>query len=902
MSIPRIELPAIDLSNIDLPISTLLPAIKDALTSHDQLIIEAAPGAGKTTVVPLALLDTKGTERAWIETGKILMLEPRRIAARQAAERMAQLLNETVGETVGYRVRMDKKVSDKTRIEVITEGVLNRMLLDDPSLEGIAAVIFDEFHERSLDGDLGLALTLQGRQLFGELREHPLKVVVMSATLDGTQIQSYIESTSEDTCPILSSEGRAYPVDIIWNASSSKAPLQTNQSRFQHSNHAKHQALIDQVSQCVEQALADQTGSILVFLPGQREIISVQQQLSQILGNDQHLTITPLYGALSLSEQRKAIEPAPQGTRKIVLTTSIAETSLTIEGVRVVIDSGLARVPEYDPKTAMTRLKTERVSKASAKQRAGRAGRLEPGVCYRLWSEEQHQSLANFAAPEIDQADLAPVALQLIQWGINDPSELDWLTPPKTSAYNQATDLLIQLEAITPEASALTDHGTAMTQLAMHPRLAHMLIKSQSLSSDSAKSPTETACRLAALLSERDPIKGNCELTQRLVLLNGETGQANSPLIKRIKQLSHQFEQQLKRVQSSEASKIQVDSNDLAGILTALAYPDRIAQRTQEHQLTDKLSPSNLTSYKLSNGRQAQIPTSDPLTKETYLAVAQLGGQSGQTSDRIFLASPLNLEALKLVEPSLFNETVAVEWSNKDERLLAEQRETIGKLVCETKPLSTIPQEQKQTALLNFVKAKGLNLLTWTPEIKSWCQRIELLRSISIDQEINQETGWPDMSEQGLLDSLQDWLAPYLSDVSHINHFKKLDLKNILTARLPWPLPKELDEQAPERIRVPSGSNIKIDYSQNPPVLAVKLQEMFGQTDTPSIANGKIKLQVHLLSPAQRPLQVTQDLAGFWNSSYELVKKDMKGRYPKHHWPDNPLEAEATARAKPRKG
>lgn len=902
MPIPPIDLPSIALSTSDLPISALLPAIKDALTSHDQLIIEAAPGAGKTTVVPLALLDLEGSEHAWNTTGKILMLEPRRIAARQAAERMAELLNETVGETVGYRVRMDKKVSDKTRIEVITEGVLNRMLLEDPSLDGIAAVIFDEFHERSLDGDLGLALTLQGRQLFGELREHPLKVLVMSATLDGSQIQSYIERASEESCPILSSEGRAYPVDIIWQSSSSRISSHSHQQ----SHHAKHQALVDQVSQCVEQALADQTGSILVFLPGQREIQGVREQLIARIGQNESLMITPLYGALSLSEQRKAIEPAPLGTRKIVLTTSIAETSLTIEGVRVVIDCGLARVPEYDPKTAMTRLKTERVSKASAKQRAGRAGRLEAGVCYRLWSEEQHQSLANFAAPEIDQADLAPVALQLIQWGLSEPSELDWLTPPKSSAYNQAVDLLRQLEAINQDGTTLTAHGEAMVQLAMHPRLAHMLIKSRSLTNDSAHAPSETACQLAALLSERDPLNGNCELTLRLALLNGESKQTNSPLIKRVKQLAKQFEQQLKRVPSSDKSKIQVNSNDIAGILTALAYPDRIAQRTQEHQLTDKLTSYNLTSYKLtfyklSNGRQAQIPTSDPLTKEAYLAVAQLGGQSGQTSDQIFLASPLNLEALRLIEPSLFNETVVVEWSNKEERLLAEKRTSLGKLICDTNALSKIPTDQKETALLNVVRHKGLDLLTWTPELKSWCQRIELLRSISIDQEINQETGWPDMSEQGLLDSVHDWLAPYLSDISHINHFKKLDLKNILAARLPWPLPKELDEHAPERLRVPSGSNIKIDYSQNPPVLAVKLQEMFGQTDTPTIANGKIKLLVHLLSPAQRPLQVTQDLAGFWNSSYELVKKDMKGRYPKHHWPDNPLEAEATARAKPRK-
>jgi ATP-dependent helicase HrpB len=868
---------------IQLPIEQVLDQIKDQLAQHDQLILEAPPGAGKTTLVPLALLD-----QPWLGDGKIIMLEPRRLAARTAAERMAELLNESVGETVGYRVRMDKKVSKKTRIEVVTDGVLNRMLQADPALYGISLVIFDEFHERSLDGDLGLALSLQGRTLFGDLRDTPLKLLIMSATLDGKGVQELLEIASGEDCPVITSEGRAYPVDIRWTSSK---PTLVSQSPA-----AKFKALIDQTTQCVLQALSDQQGSLLVFLPGQREIKSVQQELSHALASLDSILLTPLYGGLPLNEQKKAIQPAPEGCRKIVLTTSIAETSLTIEGVRVVIDSGLSRLPEYDPKTAMTRLKTERLSKASAKQRAGRAGRIEPGVCYRLWSEEQHQSLAQFTPPEIDQADLSSLALQLIQWGVPDPSELDWMTPPKSSAFLQARTLLKSLDALSDDEQTLTAHGEAIAQLPMPPRLAHMLVKSTELQLPSGQPVIDTACHLAALLSERDFLSGSADIQARLTLL---ATPSNAPTylkqtIKRINTLASQFKQSVSQRIQTVNTPIQIQSLDeLSGILLALAYPDRIALPT----LSENNRSPDKAIYKLSNGRQAELKNQSGFAKDSPLAIAQLSGQTGESKDQIFLASTLNIETLKIIEPKLFTEHTSIDWCEKENRLLTESQLRLGKLLVRSQPISSIPEDEKRQALTDLVKRKGLELLPWTPEIQNWRQRIELVRSHNQDQ----STLWPDLSDTHLLQTLDQWLAPYLSNISHINHFKKLDLKNILMALLPWPLPQRLDELAPERIRVPSGSNIKIDYSQEPPVLAVKLQEMFGQTDTPTIVNSQVKLLIHLLSPAQRPLQVTQDLAGFWNSSYELVKKDMKGRYPKHYWPDNPLEAEATARAKPRK-
>lgn len=852
----------------NLPIEHILDDIKSALSTGHELVLQAPPGAGKTTMVPLALLN-----EPWLLNQKIIMLEPRRIATRAAAERMSDLLDEKVGQTVGYRVRMDTKISHNTRIEVVTEGILNRMLQDDPSLEDVGLIIFDEFHERSLNADLGLALALQGRELFADLRDNPLKLLVMSATLDGEKISELLGGS-----PIISSEGRSYPIDIIYGQA---AKYQVQQSWGDR--------ITDRVAHTIMHALEEQSGSLLVFLPGQGEIREVNKLISRQVSNRDDILITPLFGGLSLKEQRKAIQPAPKNIRKIVLTTSLAETSLTIEGVRVVIDSGLARLPEYDPKTAMTRLKTERVSKASSQQRAGRAGRTESGVCYRLWSEDQQQSLANYTVPEIEQADLTPLALQLFKWGIAKPDELSWITPPAKAPFQQASDLLSQLGALDKSSNILTKHGEAMAKLPLHPRLAHMLIVSQSLGY------ARLACQIAALLSERDPLDSHSsDIESRLELINGDrpASHSNKQLLSRIQQLARQFERTLKQLkltpnQHQQTKKAEINSSTVIGLLIALAYPDRIALRQSE----------NSYGYKLSNGRQAVLSTNDLMQRHSTIAIVQLGGQSGSSKDKIYLASPLDLYVLKEISPNSFQQKLHVEWNDQTSRLIAEEQTLINKLAIERKAVNNIPKEQKNKALTELVRRKGLELLPWTPELRNWCDRIELLRTQLSD---GQNLTWPNMSNTGLISDLENWLLPYLDDVSHINHFKKLDLKAILATRLAWPLPQKLEELAPSRLLVPSGSNILIDYSQTPPVLAVKLQEMFGQQNTPTIAKGQVKLLVHLLSPARRPLQVTQDLAGFWKSSYQDVKKEMKGRYPKHNWPDDPSKAEPTARAKSR--
>ncbi|BFM15644.1 ATP-dependent helicase HrpB [Maricurvus nonylphenolicus] len=839
-----------------LPIFDVLPALTDALQDHDETVLEAPPGAGKTTCVPLAML-----EQDWLGDQKILMLEPRRLAARAAAERMAELLGEPVGQRVGYRVRLDTCVSEHTQIEVVTEGILTRMLQDDPSLDGIGLLIFDEFHERSLDADLGLALTLQGRELFGDLRDQPLKLLVMSATLDGAQISELLADANGDQAPVISSEGRMHLVTLHYGE-----PYQYGER------------IVDRVVRTVQQAVADETGSILVFLPGQGEIRQAHQRLQEIYNGRDDLLLTPLFGDLKLAEQRRAIAPAPTGKRKIVLATSIAETSLTIDGVRVVIDSGLSRLPAFDPNAGMTRLHTQRLSKASATQRMGRAGRLEPGSCYRLWSQSQQDELRAFTPPEIEQADLAPLALQLLRWGVDNPADLQWLDVPAKAPYQQALDLLVKLKAV--EGKQLTAHGEAMASLPTHPRLAHMILMGQRYGLGGL------ACDLAALLAERDLIyQGPADIQLRLQLLHGErqADRGQKVLLQRIKQQAKQFHRLLRDVDTEQV--VDNPSDECwPGFLLACAYPDRIAHSRRDGG----------TDYKLSNGRSASFTDTDGLQKHRWLVVANLGGRKGQSVDRIFLAVALDQNLFEHQLAEMVEQRTQVEWSKQQDKLLAEKQRCIGALVLEREPLTDLDPQTKQVALLEVVRQRGLSLLRWSDDLRQWCARIELLRAA------DSATDWPDMSEDGLLASIEDWLAPYLDQVNHLKDFSSLDLKNILAARLPWPLPQTLDEQAPLRYPVPSGSNITIDYTQNPPVLAVKLQEMFGCQETPTIANGRIALMVHLLSPAQRPLQVTQDLAGFWRGSYEDVKKEMKGRYPKHPWPDNPLEAIATAKTKKR--
>ncbi|RON34776.1 ATP-dependent helicase HrpB [Pseudomonas brassicacearum] len=837
---------------ISLPIDEVLPALREALATRHEAVLEAPPGAGKTTRVPLALLN-----EPWLAGQTILMLEPRRLAARAAAERLASELGEKVGETVGYRIRLDSKVGPNTRIEVVTEGILTRRLQDDPALEGVGLLIFDEFHERSLDADLALALSLNGRELFRD--DQPLKILLMSATLEGERLAGLLNEA-----PILRSEGRMYPVAMRWGR-----PFQPGEF------------IEPRLVQTILEALNDETGSVLVFLPGQAEIRRVHQQLADALGESTQVLLCPLHGELDLTAQRAAIDPAPAGKRKVVLATNIAETSLTINGVRVVIDAGLARVPRFDPGSGMARLDTQRISKASATQRAGRAGRLEPGVCYRLWSQDQHEQLAAYASAEILSADLAGLALQLGRWGVT-PGQLVWLDVPPAAAYAQAQDLLERLGALDGE--ALTRHGQAMAELPAHPRIAHLLLRGQALGL------ANMACDVAALLGERDILRGaGADLHSRLVLLSGEERAARGAQggVQRARQLARQYRGYLRGKASEPVSD--PDHPRWLGALLALAYPDRVAQQRR----------AGGAEYRLANGRAALFAEADSLMKQPWLVIADLGSRQGQREERIYLAADF--------DPTLFDSVLAeqvrvvdqLDWDEREGVLRAERQRKVGELILSREPLTGLDESARTQALVNLVRRKGLELLPWTPELRQWQARVALLRQLDLGSK--GESEWPDVSDAALLKSLEHWLMPYLGKVSRLSHFANLDLSSIVHNLLPWPLPQRLDELAPHHLSVPSGSSIRLDYSEQPPILAVRLQELFGLAETPRIAGGRQVVKLHLLSPARRPVQVTQDLANFWRSTYAEVKKDLKGRYPKHYWPDDPLVAEATARIKPRK-
>jgi len=840
---------------ISLPIDAVLPALREALSLRHEAVLEAPPGAGKTTRVPLALLN-----EPWLAGQSILMLEPRRLAARAAAERLASELGEQVGQTVGYRIRLDSKVGPETRIEVVTEGILTRRLQADPALEGVGLLIFDEFHERSLDADLALALSLNGRELLRD--EPPLKILLMSATLEGERLSSLL-----DEAPVISSEGRMYPVDVRWGR-----PFQPGEY------------IEPRVVDCVLQAIADESGSVLVFLPGQAEIRRVHQSLQEALDERQDILLCPLHGELELNAQRAAIDAAPPGKRKVVLATNIAETSLTIDGVRVVIDAGLARVPRFDPGSGMTRLDTQRISRASATQRAGRAGRLEPGVCYRLWSEAQHEQLAAYGSAEILQADLAGLALQLARWGVT-PDQLRWLDQPPAAAYAQALDLLQRLGAFKADSrDSLNEHGQAMAELPAHPRIAHLLLRGQDLGL------AAMACDVAALLGERDILRdAGADLHSRLALLSGETrvNKGGQGGVQRARQLARQYRGYLRgKARSAVADP---EHSRWLGALLALAYPDRVAQQRR----------AGGAEYRLANGRAALFGEPDALMKCPWLVIADLGSRQGQREERIYLAAEF--------DPALFDGVLAeqvrsvdiLDWDERENVLRAERQRKVGELVLSREPLTGLDADARARALLELVRRKGLELLSWTPELRQWQARVALLREL--DLAANGASEWPDLSDEALLANLPDWLQPYLGKVTRLSHFAQLDLSSMLRNLLPWPLPQRLDEWAPMHLSVPSGSNIRLDYSETPPILAVRLQELFGLAETPRIAQGRQQVLLHLLSPARRPVQVTQDLANFWRSTYAEVKKDLKGRYPKHYWPDDPLIAEATARAKPRK-
>ncbi len=831
----------------ELPIDAVLPELKRALATHVCAVLQAPPGAGKTTRVPLALLN-----EPWLQNQRIVMLEPRRLAARNAAGWMAELLGEEAGATIGYRTRMDTKVSARTRVEVVTEGVLARMLQSDAELPGVGLVIFDEFHERSIHTDLGLALCLDAqRNLRPELR-----VLVMSATLDAAPVARLLNDA-----PLITSSGRSYPVELRYvGAVPERERLAT-------------------LARIVVQAVHDQPGSALVFLPGAGEIHKVGALLrAAALPND--VSVHALYGDLPRAAQEAAIQPCKPGLRKIVLATSIAETSLTIEGVRVVVDSGVMRVPRFEPRSGMSRLETVRVSRASADQRCGRAGRLEPGVCFRLWSESEHKALQPFTAPEIRDADLAPLVLELAQWGVHDAQQLSWLDPPPLAAQAQARELLRRLGAL-DEHERITPHGKAMAQLALHPRLAHMLLRAQEWKLGGV------ACDLAALLNERDVMKGagsarDADVRSRLELLRrgaqGTGGSSfDSAALQRVMQASRQWQKHL-RVEAAQAQDMHS-----AGMLLALAYPDRIAQRRGAEGYR----------YLLANGRGAFLQEGEGLAKAEYLAVADVDG--GEREARIYLAAPLDERDLEQACGAQIETVEQVVWASREQAVTARRQRRYGELVLKDDPLQKPDPQKVLQALLHGVCELGVAALSWTPAARNWQARVSLLRRAT------GESAWPDVSDVALGAMLDHWLAPHVRGITRWSDVQRVDLMPALQELIDWKQRQALDDAAPTHITVPSGSRIALDYTHgDTPVLAVRLQELFGLSNTPRVANGRVPLLLHLLSPARHPVQVTGDLASFWKNSYQDVKKDLKGRYPKHYWPDDPLQAQPTARAKPR--
>jgi ATP-dependent helicase HrpB len=842
-----------------LPIDAVVPALRTALATHPAVVLQAPPGAGKTTHVPLALLD-----EPWLAGKGIVMLEPRRLAARAAAGRMAQLRGEAVGETVGYRIRFESKVSKATRIEVLTEGILTRRLQNDPALDGVGLVIFDEFHERHLHADLALALCVDSQR---GLRED-LKILVMSATLDGAAVSRLLNDA-----PIVTSEGRNHPVAIRYLPRDPEGRMPIT------------------VAAAVQRALDEQEGDALVFLPGAREIRTTLELLEPVL--DAGTEVLPLYGDLPWELQQKAIAPNG-GRRRVVLATPIAETSLTIEGVRIIVDSGYARVPQFDPGTGLTRLVTQRISRASAEQRAGRAGRTAPGICYRLWSETTQRGLIPQALPEIKGAELAPLALELAAWGVQDASRLAWLDPPPAAALAQARELLTELEALDAD-GRITETGRALVQLPMHPRLAHMLRQAQTVQRGAL------ACDLAALLSERDLFKGearrSCDLAERVEVLQGyrragraavTASGADAGACQRIEQAARQW-RRLIRVREDEV--LVVDPDDV-GWLLALAYPDRVAMQR---------SP-NEPRYLLANGRGARLPDWESRLRQPFLVVANAEDVPGRAAEAavaeglIYLAATIRPATLRQHLGDHIRRVEEVSWDEHQEAVVARRVERLGALVLDESPIRDADPERRRAAMLDGVQRLGIGALPWTDEARAFQARVLSMRHWFPDE------SWPDLSDAALAEQIPDWLGPHLDGITRRIHLVYLDLVSLLRARLDWRQCQQLDIDAPTHLEVPSGSRLKLDYRPGEsPVLAVKLQEMFGLADTPRIARGRVPVTLHLLSPARRPIQVTQDLRGFWERTYSEVKKELKGRYPRHPWPDDPWSAAPTARAKRRR-
>jgi ATP-dependent helicase HrpB len=823
-----------------LPIHLILNELKSAI-GKGSAVLSAPPGSGKTTIVPLALLD-----EPWLAGKKILILEPRRLAARAAAARMACLLGEKIGQTVGYQIRFDRQISETTRIEVLTEGILTRRLQNDADLTGVGLIIFDEFHERSIHADLALALCLDLCQLKEDLR-----LLLMSATIESSEVAALLGNV-----PIIIGEGQSHEVHIEYLVRPAEGRIS-----------ATTVAGICRV-------VREQQGDILVFLPGIGEIKEVQRRLMSEPACHGML-ISPLFGDLSQREQDQAILPDPTGRRRIILATSIAETSLTIEGIACVVDSGWSRRPHFEPTSGLSRLTTVRVSKAAGRQRAGRAGRLGPGYCLRLWTRDEDHSLAGFHPPEIVVVDLAGLALELALWGTNDPLELRWLDPPRFGPYQQALELLRSLGALNT-AGRITDTGRQLAALPIHPRLGHMLLMAKSLGHG------PLACDLSAIISERDLVARDAsfpsvELRTRVHLLElwREKGDAevrreggDPDICRRINRDSQRWQKQIDC--PNKPSRAEVSGN-----LLVYAYPDRLARRR----------PGQRERYLLTGGRGVFLPPTDPLAASEYLVVPHL--DSGRTEGRIFLAEPVALADLQRHHPQLFLTSKEVYWDEAATRVMATRRLSLGKIVIEEQPFPDIESEEILDAMLTGIRRMGLRCLPWDRELRQLQARVQCLHRWQ------PETGWPDLSDDMLLADLQ-WLVPYLSGITKAEQLKQLKLQEIFTTILGWEKQQRLERDAPSSLTVASGSKIRIEYRMNePPLLAVRLQEMFGQAATPTICGGKVPLLLHLLSPARRPIQVTADLAGFWQRGYPEVKKELKGRYPKHYWPDDPLTAEA---------
>lgn len=816
-----------------LPIDAVLPRLLATLDASSGTVLVAPPGAGKTTRVPLALLDAK-----WLRPNhKIIVLEPRRLAARGAAERMAATLGEKVGETVGLRVRLGSKVSARTRIEVVTEGVFTRMILDDPELSAVGAILFDEFHERSLDADLGLALALDAK---GALRPD-LRIIVMSATLDGARVAKLLGDA-----PVIESEGRAYPVET------------------RHLPRAPDKRIEETMVEAILRALRADAGSVLAFLPGQGEIRRVATFLEDRVGED--VDVAPLYGALTPAEQDRAVSPAPPGRRKVVLATSIAETSLTIEGVRIVVDSGLARVPVYEPATGLTRLVTARASRASVDQRRGRAGRTEPGVCHRLWPEAATSALEAFGKPEILAADLAGLVLDCAAWGVLDPRSLAFLDPPPGPALEEAKSMLQAISAIDAD-GRLTPDGRRLRALPLPPRLARMVVSA----ADSGAA--SEAARLAAVIVERGLGGDGADLADRIERFGRDRGQRAADM------------RRLAEGWARQAGEAALRSSGVdpfgPGYLLALAYPDRIARaRGRDGE------------FVLVNGRGGRLDPASALAREHYIVAAELAGSAGNA--RILAGAAISQEAIEALFADWIETTTSVTFERSARSLRAREMRRLGAVTLAERTLPVPANSESACILARGIAEIGLDSLPWTPALSQWRARIRFLRAA-------QGEPWPDVSDEALASTAAEWLAPELNGLISLNAISADTLGRALSGLLPWELRHRLDSECPTHVEVPTGSRIPVDYeAEGGPVLAVRVQELFGLDRHPALAGGQVPLVLHLLSPASRPIQITRDLPGFWRGSWAGVRTDMRGRYPRHPWPEDPIAEPPTRRAKPR--